>query len=229
MTVLLIPFQMKCLYFLSDCCGWNFHYFVTEKWQEWACLFYLILKEKLFSFSPLSIILAVDLSLLYSVSCVLTLCDAIDCSMPGFPPSCSRLHHLLEFAQTHVHWVGDVIQPCCPLSPRSPPALSLSQNQGLFLMNWLFASDGQSSEASTSAWSLPMNMQGWLPLGLTGLISLQSKELSGVFSSTTVQKHQFFVTQPSLWSTFHIHTWLLGFVMLLLLSRFSCVWLCATP
>ena len=70
MTVLLIPFQMKCLYFLSDCCGWNFHYFVTEKWQEWACLFYLILKEKLFSFSPLSIILAVDLSLLYSVSCV---------------------------------------------------------------------------------------------------------------------------------------------------------------
>ena len=140
-----------------------------------------------------------------------------------------QVSHLLNFAQTHVHWVGDVIQPCCPLSPRSPPALSLSQNQGLFLMNWLFASDGQSNEASTSAWSLPMNMQGWLPLGLTGLISLQSKELSGVFSSTTVQKHQFFVTQPSLWSTFHIHTWLLGFVMLLLLSRFSCVWLCATP
>ena len=70
MTVLLIPFQMKCLYFLSDCCGWDFYYFVTEKWQEWACLFYLILKEELFSFSPLSIILAVDLSLLYSVSCV---------------------------------------------------------------------------------------------------------------------------------------------------------------
>ena len=55
-----------------------------------------------------------------------------------------------------------------------------------------------------------MNIQDWFPLGWTGLISLQSKGLSRVFSSTTVQKHQFFTSQPSLWSNSHIHTWLLG-------------------
>ena len=55
-----------------------------------------------------------------------------------------------------------------------------------------------------------MNIQDWFPLGLTGLISLQSKGLSRVFSNTTVWKHQFFSVQPSLWSSFHIHTWLLA-------------------
>ena len=60
--------------------------------------------------------------------------------------------------------------------------------------------------ASASASVLPMNIQGCFPLGLTGLISLLSKGLSRVFSNTTVQKHQFFGTQPSLWSSFHIHT-----------------------
>ena len=58
----------------------------------------------------------------------LTLCDPVDCSMPGFPV----LHHLLEFAQTHVHWVGDAIQRSHPLSPSSPPALNLSQYESLF-------------------------------------------------------------------------------------------------
>ena len=67
-----------------------------------------------------------------------------------------------------------------------------------FPMNQLFASGGQSIRASTSASVLPVNIQGWLPLGFTGLISLLSKRLSRVFSSTTVQKHQFFITQPSL-------------------------------
>ena len=57
-----------------------------------------------------------------------TLCDPMDCSMPGFPV----LHYLLELAQTHVHWVDDAIQPSLPLSSPSPPAFSLSQNQGLF-------------------------------------------------------------------------------------------------
>ena len=70
-------------------------------------------------------------------------------------------------------------------------------------------SGGQSIGASASAWVLPMNSQGWFPLGLTGLISLQSKEISRVFSSTTVWKHQFFGTQSSFWSNFHISTWLL--------------------
>ena len=72
-----------------------------------------------------------------------------------------------------------------------------------------FASGGQSIGASASASVLPMIIQDWFPLGLTGLILLQSKRLSRAFSNTTVQKHQFFGVQPSLWSNSHIHTWLL--------------------
>ena len=79
---------------------------------------------------------------------------------------------------------------------------------GSFLMSWLFTSGGQSTGVSASASVLPMNIQDWSPLEWTGWISLQSKGLSRVFSNTTVQKHQFFSTQPSLWSNFHIHTWL---------------------
>ena len=105
---------------------------------------------------------------------------------------------LPEFAQTHVHWVDDAIQPSHPLSPPSSPALHLSQHES-FPMSHFFTSGDQSIGASASA--LPMNTQGWFPLGLTGLISLLFKRLSKVFSSTTVQKHQFFSTQPSLWST----------------------------
>ena len=67
-------------------------------------------------------------------------------------------------------------------------------------MSQFFTSAGQSTEASASASVLPMNIQDWFPSGLTGLISLQSKRLSRVFSNTTVQKHQFFCTQFSLWS-----------------------------
>ena len=80
---------------------------------------------------------------------------------------------------------------------------------GSFLMSQLFESSGQSIGVSASASVRPMNIQDWLPLGLTGLISLQSKGLSRIFSNTTVQKHQFFSTQLSLWSKSHIHTWLL--------------------
>ena len=87
---------------------------------------------------------------------------------------------LLKFAQIHVHWVGSAIQPSHPLSPASPPALNLSQHQGLFQESRLFTSGGQSIEASASASALPTNIQSWFPLGLTGLI-LQSKGLSTVF------------------------------------------------
>ena len=77
-------------------------------------------------------------------------------------------------------------------------------------MSRLFATVGQSIGASASASSVfPMNIQAWFPLGWTGWISLQSKGLSRVFSNTTVQKHQSFGTQSSLWSNSHIHTWLL--------------------
>ena len=86
--------------------------------------------------------------------------------------------------------------------PPSFPALES------FPMSWLSASGGQSIVASASV--LPMNTQGWFPLGLTGLICLLSKGLLRVFSSNTVWKHQFFGIQPSLWSNSHIYTCLLG-------------------
>ena len=78
-----------------------------------------------------------------------------------------------------------------------------------FPMSQFFASCGQSIGVSASASVLPMNIQDWFPLGWTGWISLQSKGFSRVFSNTTVQKHQFFSAQLSLWSNSHIHTWLL--------------------
>ena len=80
---------------------------------------------------------------------------------------------------------------------------------GSFPMSQVFASSGQSTGASASASVLPMNIQDWFPLGETGLIFLQSKGLSRVFSNTTVQKHQFLDTQLTLWSNSHIHIWLL--------------------
>ena len=80
---------------------------------------------------------------------------------------------------------------------------------GCFPMSWLFTSAGQSIGASASAPVFTMNIQRWLPLGLTGLISLQSNRLSRVFSRTIAQNHQFFGAQLSLWSSSHIHTWLL--------------------
>ena len=78
-----------------------------------------------------------------------------------------------------------------------------------FPISWLYASGGQSIGDSASASVLPMNIQGWFPLRLTGLISVKSKGLSRIFFNITVQKHQFFSPQLSLWSNSHIHTWLL--------------------
>ena len=78
-----------------------------------------------------------------------------------------------------------------------------------FLRSCFFASGGQSFGVSASTSVLSMNIQEWFPLGLTDFISLQSKGLSRVFSNTTIQKHQLFSAQQSLWSNSHIHTWLL--------------------
>ena len=77
---------------------------------------------------------------------------------------------------------------------------------GSFPMSWLFASGGQSTEVSASASVLPINIQEWFPLEWTDWISLQSKELSRVFSNTTVQKHEFLATQLSLQSNSHSYT-----------------------
>ena len=129
----------------------------------------------------------------------------MNCSMPGFPV----FHYLPEFAQTHVHWVSDAIQPSHPLPPASPPAFNLSPTSGFFPMSQLFPSSSQGIGASASASVLPVNVHSRFPLGLTGWIFLQSKGLLRFFSSITVQKHQFFSVQFSLWPNSHIHTWLL--------------------
>ena len=129
----------------------------------------------------------------------------MNCSTPGLP-----VHHQLpEFTQTHVHQVHDAIQPSHPRSSPSPPAPNPSQHQSLF--QWVNSSHevATSTGASASASVLPMNIQSWFPLRLTGLIFLQSKGFSRVFSNTTAPKYKFFGTQPYLSSIFHIHTWLM--------------------
>ena len=129
-----------------------------------------------------------------------TLWDPMDCNMPVFPV----LFCLPELAQAHIHWEDDAVQSisssvaCFSSCPQFFPV------SGSFTVSQLFATGGQSIEASTSTSVLPMNIQGWFPLGLTGLVSLQSKGFSRVFSSITIWKHQFFDTQPSLLSNSHI-------------------------
>ena len=106
----------------------------------------------------------------------------------------------------------------CPLSRWCHPTVSSSvvpfsscfqsfPASGSFPMNQFFSSGGQSIRVSASASDLPMCVQDWFPLGLTGLVSLQSKGLSRVFSNATVEKHQYFSAQLSLWSNSHIHMW----------------------
>ena len=98
-----------------------------------------------------------------------TLCDPIDCNTPSFPV----YHQLPELAQTHVYQVSDAIQPPHPLSSPSSPAL----------VSQFFISGGQSIGVSASASVLATNSQEWFPLGWTGLISLQSRGISRVFST----------------------------------------------
>ena len=90
-----------------------------------------------------------------------------------------------------------------------PSYLQSFPASGAFPVSQPFPSGSPNIGASSSASVLPMNIQGWFPLGLTGLISLQAKGLARVFSNTTTGKHQFFSTQSSLWSNSHIHAWLL--------------------
>ena len=145
----------------------------------------------------IKIVLKLLFSSVKSLCNVLTVCDPMDCSTPGLPVH----HQLLEFTQTHVHWVDDAIQPSHPLSSPSPSAFNLSQHlgrvfwKGSVQMSQLFVSGGQSIGVSASTSVLPLNTQDWSPLGWTGWISLKSKGHSKVFSNTTVQKHQFFSAQ----------------------------------
>ena len=117
-------------------------------------------------------------------------------------------------------WTPGVYSNSCPLSRWCHPTISSSvvpfsyhlqylPATGSFPLSQFFISGGQSIGVSALASFLPVNIQGWFPLGWTGWISLQFKGISRVFSNTTVQKHQFFSTQLSLLSNSHIHTWLL--------------------
>ena len=98
-----------------------------------------------------------------------------------------------------------ISSPVIPFSSHLQPF----PKSGSFQMSQFFTLCGQRIGVSASASVLLMNIQDWFPLGLTGWISLHSKRLSRVFSNTTVQKHQFFNAQLSLYSNSHIHTWLL--------------------
>ena len=137
--------------------------------------------------------------------------------------------HLLMSDSLQPHGLQHTRPPCpslspqvclnsCPLSWRCHPTISSSVAffsfyfqsflaSGSFPKSQLFTSDGQTIEALASSSVLPMNIQGWFSLGLTGLNSLLSKRHSRFFSSTTIWKHQFFSTHPSLWSSSQVRTW----------------------
>ena len=130
----------------------------------------------------------------------------MNCSTPGFPVH----HQLLELAQTHVPsiwWCHPIISSSVILFSSCLQSFPAS---GSFQMSQFFASGGQSIGVSASTSVLPMNIQVWFPLGMTGLSSLLFKGFSRVFSNTTDRKHKFFSAQLSLWSNSHIHTRLLG-------------------
>ena len=116
-----------------------------------------------------------------------TLCYPMGCSTPGLPVH----HQILKFTQTHVHWVDDAIQPLSSFVVWISSCLQSFPASGSFQRSQFFVSGGQAIRVSASASVLPMNIEDWFPLGWTGLITSQSKGLSGVFSNTTVQKHQF--------------------------------------
>ena len=130
----------------------------------------------------------------------LTLCDPMNHSTPGLP-----VHHQLpEFTQTHVQWCHPAISSSVVPFSSCPQSLPASES---FPVSQLFEWGGPSIGVSASASVLPKNTQNWSPLEWTGWISLQFKELSRVFSNTTVQKHRFFGAQLSSQSNSHIHRW----------------------
>ena len=120
----------------------------------------------------------------------------MDCSMPGF----SVFHCVPELAQTHVHWVDNHLILCCPLflHPSIIHSIRVFPNELALCLRWPKYWNFSFSISPSSVYS------GLISLKIAGLISLLSKGLSRVFSNTTVQKHQFFGAQPSLWSDSHV-------------------------
>ena len=185
-STVILPRDLS-FYWISQRTSFWLHWFLSTFLFNWFLLF--IMSFLLLQFSSVA------------QSCP-TLCDAMNCSTRGLP-----VHQQPpEFTQTHVHRVGDAIQPSHPIVPFSSCPRSLPAS-GSFPMSQLFAWGGQSVGGSALALVLPMNTQDWSPLGWAGWISLQSKGLSRVFSNTTLQKHQFFGTQLCSQSNSHIHTW----------------------
>ena len=147
------------------------------------------------------------------------LCNPMNCSTPGFPV----LHYLPEFALTQVYWVSVAIQPSHPQSPPCPLALSLSHHWSLF--QWFHSLDLVAKvlelqfQHQSFQWIFRVDfLYDWL------VWSSAVQGISGVFSSTTIGKHQFFSTQPSLWSKSHICTWLLEKPHILLYGPLLAKW-----
>ena len=168
----------------------------------WEPYWFLLLTMSWETDSLLLLIFSVSVQFSSVVQSCLTLCNPMDCSMPGLP-----VHHQLpEFTQTHVHWVGDAIQPSHPLSSPSPPAFNLSQHQGLF--KWVSSSLQVAKvlgvSASTSVF--PMNIQDWF-LELTQdweIDSWRAQTESCVHQNPTLGLSQHFLIQTYLdypWST----------------------------
>ena len=120
---------------------------------------------------------------------------------PPCPSPTPRVH---SDSRPSSRWCHPAISSSVIPFSSCPQSLPASES---FPMNQLFAWRGQSTGVSALASFLPKKFQGWSPSEWTGWISLQSKRLARVFSSTTVQKHQFFGAQPSSQSNSHIHTW----------------------
>ena len=141
-----------------------------------------------------------------------TLCNPMDCSTPGLlsltiSQSLSNSCLLSQWCHPTISSSVTLFSSCLQSFPASVS----------FPMCRLFKSGGQSIGVSASASVLPMNIHGWFPLCLTGLIALVSKGLSRVFSNTTVWKHQFFSAQPSLWSSSYIHLYMTAGKMITLI------------
>ena len=134
-----------------------------------------------------------------------TLCDPMDYSTPVFPACPSPTPRACPNSCPSSWWCHPIISSSA--TPFSFCLQSFPTSES-FPMSQLFASSRQRIRASASVSTLPMNTQSRFPLGLTGLISMLSKGLSRVFSRITIQKHQFFSVQPSLWSNCHICAWL---------------------
>ena len=184
-----------CRYFLPFC-GLSFYVRISFAMQKFLSL----IRFYLFVFLPTT--LGCCCSVTQSCS---TLCNPIDAAHQA-SLSFTNSRSLLKFMSIKLVMPSNHFILCCPLlilASIFPTIMSFPVSQ-------LFTSGGQIIGTSASPSLLPKNTQGWSPSEWTGCISLQSKGLSRVSSSTTVQKHQYFCAQLSLWSSINIYTWLLG-------------------